>query len=171
MEKNKFTSWICIGIILLMALSSCSALPGQVEPTPQPEPVEDFNPVVSATGIVVPIRWARLSLPRSGIIAELPVKEDQAVIAGQPLIQLRGKEQLEAAIAAAQFELASARYALDRLYEDPELNVASSNQAIIDAKARHPGCRTAGEKFGHALLNRQHRTGISNSNPGERQVG
>ncbi len=134
MEKKMITSWICIGILLLIALSSCSALPGQVEPTPQPEPVVDFNPVVSATGIVVPIRWARLSLPGSGIIAELPVNEDQAVITGQTLLQLQGKEQLEATIAAAQFELASARDALDRLYEDPELNVASSNQAIVDAR-------------------------------------
>jgi HlyD family secretion protein len=119
---------------LLLALTACSALPGQATPTPVPLPVEDFNPVVSATGVVLPLQWARLSLPGSGTVEELPVREDEAVEAGQMLLRLQGKEQLEAAIAAAQYELASARYALDKLYEDPELLVAGANQEMVDAR-------------------------------------
>jgi HlyD family secretion protein len=127
-------SWIMCCTLLMLVLTSCSALPGQATPTPLPAPVEDFNPVVSATGVVVPLQWARLSLPGSGIVEELPVKEDNPVESGQMLLRLQGKEQLEAAIAAAKFELASAEHALDKLYEDPELQVAESYQAIVDAR-------------------------------------
>lgn len=134
MKKKMITTWAILGIMLVIVMSSCGAFPGQATPTPQPEPVEEFNPVVSATGVVVPLQWARLSLPGSGIVEELPFKEDEAVETGQMLLRLQGKEQQEAAIAAAKFELASARYALDKLYEDPELLVAESNQAIVDAR-------------------------------------
>jgi HlyD family secretion protein len=126
--------WIVWGMALAMALTACSALPGQATPTPQPQTVEDFNPVVSATGVVKPLQWARLSLNGSGVVVDLPIKEDEVVSAGQTLLQLQGKEQLEAAIAAAKFELASASHALDQLYEDPELNVANANQSMVDAK-------------------------------------
>lgn len=129
--RTIYTWTICC---LLLALTACSALPGQATPTPVPLPAEDFNPVVSATGVVLPLQWARLSLPGSGTVEELPVREDEAVEAGQMLLRLQGKEQLEAAIAAAQYELASARYALDKLYEDPELLVAGANQEMVDAR-------------------------------------
>lgn len=134
MNTIKISTWIIFGTMLMLVLISCSAFPGQATPTPQPEPVDDFNPVVSATGVVVPMQWARLSLNGSGVVVDLPVKEDEAVSSGQTLLQLQGKEQLEAAIAVAKFELATANHALDKIYEDPELLVAGSNQAIVDAK-------------------------------------
>ena len=134
MKTRMLYSGIVWGMVLMLVLTACSALPGQATPTPQPEAVEDFNPVVSATGVVKPFQWARLSLNGSGTVVQLPVKEDEAVSAGQTLLQLQGKEQLEAAIAAAKFELAAANHALEKLYEDPELQVASSNQAIVDAR-------------------------------------
>ncbi len=134
MKTRKIHLWMIWGAVLGLILTSCSVLPGQATPTPQPEPLEEFNPVVSATGVVVPLQWARLSLPGSGVVEELAVSEDEAVEAGQMLIRLQGKEQLEAAIAAARYELAAAEHALEKLYEDPELMVAGSNQAIVDAR-------------------------------------
>ncbi len=134
MKTRMIYLWMIWGAVLGLILTSCSVLPGQATPTPQPEPLEEFNPVVSATGVVVPLQWARLSLPGSGVVEELAVSEDEAVEAGQMLIRLQGKEQLEAAIAAARYELAAAEHALEKLYEDPELMVAGSNQAIVDAR-------------------------------------
>jgi multidrug resistance efflux pump len=134
MKTRKIHLWMIWSAVLVLILTSCSVLPGQATPTPQPEPLEEFNPVVSATGVVVPLQWARLSLPGSGVVEELAVSEDEAVEAGQMLIRLQGKEQLEAAIVAARYELAAAEHALEKLYEDPELMVAGSNQAIVDAR-------------------------------------
>lgn len=134
MKTRKTHLWMIWSAVLVLILTSCSVLPGQATPTPQPEPLEEFNPVVSATGVVIPLQWARLSLPGSGVVEELAVSEDEAVEAGQMLIRLQGKEQLEAAIAAARYELAAAEHSLEKLYEDPELMVAGSNQAIVDAR-------------------------------------
>jgi HlyD family secretion protein len=134
MKTRKIHLWMIWSAVLVLILTSCSVLPGQATPTPQPEPLEEFNPVVSATGVVIPLQWARLSLPGSGVVEELAVSEDEAVEAGQMLIRLQGKEQLEAAIAAARYELAAAEHSLEKLYEDPELMVAGSNQAIVDAR-------------------------------------
>ena len=100
MKTRRIHSWMIWGAVLVLIMTSCSVLPGQATPTPQPEPLEVFNPVVSATGVVVPLQWARLSLPGSGVVEELAVSEDEAVEAGQMLIRLQGEEQLEAAIAA-----------------------------------------------------------------------
>ncbi len=134
MKNKKLSTWMLFGTMCLLLLNACSGFSGQATATPEVEPVEEFNPVVSATGVVVPLQWARLSLPASGIVEELPVKEDDPVNAGQLLLRLEGKERLEAAIASANYELAAARTALDKLYEDPELLVASSSQAMVDAR-------------------------------------
>jgi len=121
-------------LLILLGVSGCSALGQQATPTPEPEPEVEFNPVVSATGAVVPQRWARLALSGSGIITGLPVSEDETVSAGQTLLRLQGEEKLAAAVAAAQLELAAAERALDDLYKNPELRAASANQAIVDAR-------------------------------------
>jgi len=134
MKTTEVSIWMMLGLVCLLLLNACSGLTGQATITPEVEPLEEFNPVVTATGVVLPSQWARLSLPASGIVEELPVKEDDLVSAGQFLLRLEGKERLEAAIAAAKYELASAQTALDKLYEDPELLVAGSSQAMVDAR-------------------------------------
>jgi multidrug resistance efflux pump len=49
-------------------------------------------------------------------------------------VRLQGEENLQAAIEAARYELTSARYALDQLYDDPELKVAQAYQEVVDAR-------------------------------------
>jgi multidrug efflux pump subunit AcrA (membrane-fusion protein) len=127
--KNRF--WIFPLILLLVG---CSMLPGGETPTPEPEPVDDFVPVVSATGVVVPEQWARLSMTGSGVVTEVAVEEDDMVDEGDLLVRLEGQETLEAAISAAKFELASAEHALEALYKDTELMAAQAHQAMIIAK-------------------------------------
>jgi multidrug efflux pump subunit AcrA (membrane-fusion protein) len=123
-----------ITIILALLLASCDSLPGQAEPTPTPEPLaQDFVPVVSATGRIIPAEHATLSMKTSGIVEEIVVEEDDVVSAGDELIRLEGSEDLKAAIAAAQLEVVSAQQALDSLYENPDLALARVGQDIVAA--------------------------------------
>ncbi len=123
-----------ITIILALLLASCDSLPGQAEPTPTPEPlVQDFIPVVSATGKIVPAEHATLSMKTSGIVEEIFIEEDDVVTTGEELVRLEGSEDLKAAIAAAQLEVVSAQQALDSLYDDPGLALARVGQDIVAA--------------------------------------
>ncbi|MCK4978150.1 MAG: HlyD family efflux transporter periplasmic adaptor subunit [Anaerolineales bacterium] len=123
--------WIIPFVLLIVG---CSAFPGGETPTPVPEPVDDFVPIVSATGVVVPEQWARLSMTGSGVVTEVAVEEDQMVSLGETMVRLEGQEALEAAISAANFELASAEHALEALYKDTELLAAQAHQAMIIAQ-------------------------------------
>jgi multidrug resistance efflux pump len=123
--------WIIPFVLLIVG---CSAFPGGETPTPVPEPVDDFVPIVSATGVVVPEQWARLSMTGSGVVTEVAVEEDDLVSLGETMVRLEGQEALEAAISAANFELASAEHALEALYKDTELLAAQAHQAMIIAQ-------------------------------------
>ncbi len=131
--KIKKLFWIFPLVLLLVG---CSMLPGGETPTPEPEPIDDFVPVVSATGVVVPEQWARLSMTGTGVVTEVAVDEDDVVDEGNLLVRLEGQETLEAAISAAKFELASAEHALEALYKDTELMAAQAHQAMIIAKQK-----------------------------------
>jgi HlyD family secretion protein len=131
-------------VILLCGLhlaSACSGLGGQATPTPAVESDEEFESVISATGVLVPADWVTLSLSTSGIIEEVLVKENDAVALGDVLVRLEGQESLEAAISAANFELQSAQQSLDSLFDDPELRAASASQAIADAQQAVKDCK------------------------------
>lgn len=121
-------------LLLIAALAGCSGLGQQAAPTEAPPDLEDIPPIVSATGVVVPARWARLSLSSAGNIIELAVNENDRVSPDQLLIRLDGELDLQAAIAAAGLEVAAAQRALDDLYRDPELRIANANQALVDAQ-------------------------------------
>ena len=121
-------------VILALLLSGCGGFGGAATPTIEPVDEVDFTPIVSATGVVVPSRWAVLSVSLPGILEELLVAEDQVVTAGETLLRLEGKEELQAAISAANLELQSAEQALEDLYEAPEVRTAAAAQAIVEAE-------------------------------------
>lgn len=121
-------------LLLCLLLSGCSGFGEQATPTESVESEEDFNTVISATGVVVPAEWVTLSLSTSGIIEEVLVKENDSVVQGDTLLQLEGQEALGAAISAAKLELLAAQQALDILYDDPELRSARASQAIVAAQ-------------------------------------
>jgi multidrug resistance efflux pump len=62
------------------------------------------------------------------------VAESDTLAAGQPLLRLEGVEKLQAAIAAAHLEVASAEYDLSHLSKDLELRLARAEQAVVDAR-------------------------------------
>ncbi|MBC8331215.1 MAG: efflux RND transporter periplasmic adaptor subunit [Anaerolineae bacterium] len=131
MKKRSLFVLIVVG---LLTLTACE-LPTQTVETATPEPVvQNFTPVVSATGKLLPAEEATLSMKTGGVVAEVLAGEDDIVIAGQILVRLEGTETLEAAIAATRFEVVSAQQALDALYDDPELAQAKAQQSIADAE-------------------------------------
>jgi HlyD family secretion protein len=121
-------------VSLLLVLSGCSGLGGTPAPTAEAVDESEFTPIVSATGVVVPERWAVLSISLPGNLAEVLVKEDQVVQAGETLLRLKGKEDLQAAVSMADLELKTAEQALVDLYKDPEVRSAEASQAIVLAE-------------------------------------
>lgn len=121
-------------VLLGLLIAGCSGLGGEPEATPEPVVEEDFRPVVSATGILVPAIYTNLSMTAGGVVEELLVEENEAVSARQPLLRLEGKEELEAAVAAARLEVVAAQYDLDQLYKDLDLRLARAEQAVVDAR-------------------------------------
>jgi HlyD family secretion protein len=108
-------------------LAACSA--ASSTETPIEDAIEQFEPGVSATGQVVPEQYASLSVNVPGVVEELYVVEGDQVEAGQFLLRIRGGEQAQAAVAAAQFELTNAQNALADLFEDTGLIAANALKA------------------------------------------
>lgn len=131
--KSKMFFSIFLAFLVLLA-AGCGALPSRATPTPEPELSEEVQPVVSATGKVVPANTVVLSVNTAGVVDALEVHADDPVSEGQTLLRLKGSESLLAAIAAAQFELFSAEQALQDLFEDPEVRAAQALQAKVDAE-------------------------------------
>jgi multidrug resistance efflux pump len=136
-----------IHIILLAAIlgsllaAGCSNLPGKVTPTEQPGQVVDVQPVISATGKVVPARWSQLSLSVPGVIEEIVVQKGDLVQADQVLVRLKGKEDIQAAIASAKYEVAAAEKNLNDLHknvDDPRTAaleaISAATKAVRDAQ-------------------------------------
>ncbi len=117
-------------LLLGLIISGCSGLSPQASPTVEPPVNEDITPLVSATGVVTPADWTILSLSASGIVEEVLVEEGEAVEEGQVLVRLKGREEIQAAITAAQFEVTAAQKALDDLSDAAEIAMVSSIDAI-----------------------------------------
>ena len=124
-----------------LALASCSNLPGQATPTEQPGQVVDIQPVISATGKVVPARWSQLSLSVPGVVEEISVQKGDQVQADQILVRLKGREDIQAAIASAKYEVAAAEKSLNDLDENVDdtrtaalESISAATKAVRDAQ-------------------------------------
>jgi len=124
--RRIFWTIICGTVII----SACSGLPTQATPTAEPSQTGEIQPLVSATGKVVPARWSRLSINVIGVVEEILVEEGDQVKEGQVLLRLQGKEDLQSAIEAARFEVASSQKALDDLYKNADATRTSALEAI-----------------------------------------
>ncbi len=108
----------------------------QPEPDIAEEPEEDVTRVVSATGVVVPFRWATLSLKIGGQVRAVLVEEGDQVQEGQLLVQLDSSD-LEDAVAQAEATLATAQATLAQVKAGPkpeELAVAQAGLAAAQAQ-------------------------------------
>ncbi len=95
---------------LSLALWGCSGF-GATPPEATPPPAEDVERVVSATGVVVPTRWATLGFQMSGRVERVMVEPGDGVEEGEPLIQLDSTD-LEYAVSQAKAALATSQASL-----------------------------------------------------------
>ena len=123
-------------ILLLAAAAFLATACSQAAATETPinEALTEFEPGVNASGEVVPVRSASLSVTTAGVVEEVFVEEGEQVEEGQLLIQIQGGEQARAAVAAAQLELTNAENALDALYDNVDLIAANALKTAEDAE-------------------------------------
>lgn len=135
------------GVLIIAGVAVGGYLIYQQALAPEPEaatPTVDVNAlavdtgvdIVSAEGVIVPLRHAELSFEAGGQVAEILVEEGEQVAAGAPLLRLEATEleialrQAEAALAQAETNLQSAQV---------QLQIAQGRQAAaaiaIDAAA------------------------------------
>jgi len=138
-RKHTLAMLITAAAVLVAGCSSLP-LPSQASPTTVPNPLDDFVPQVNATGEVVPEQEALLSVSAAGIIDEVLIEEGDVVESDQILVQLKGKEDMQAAIEAAEYELTLAQRALDDLYENNDINQVN---ALKDASLAYEALRQA----------------------------
>ena len=115
---------------IFVLLAACSGLSSQATPTPEALTVEEANPVVNATGKVMPAQYARLSVSLPGVVLEILVAEGDLVQQGGVLLRLKGEDDLNAAIAAARFELTAAQKAFDDLNKEADSAMTLALKAI-----------------------------------------
>jgi len=130
MMKMKLTRWGTMLVLASMFLAACSGLSPQATATPDSETVEDVTPLVNATGKAVPAEYSRLSITVLGVVNEILVSEGDQVNEGDVLLRLKGKEDLAAAISAADFEVTAAQKALDDLYKNADDAKTQTQEAI-----------------------------------------
>ncbi|MFQ6000168.1 MAG: HlyD family secretion protein [Anaerolineae bacterium] len=96
--------------LLSLGLWGCSGF-GAARPEATPPPAEDIERVVSATGVVLPARWATLGFQVNGRVERVMVEPGDQVEEGEPLIQLDSTD-LEYAVSQAQAALATSQATL-----------------------------------------------------------
>ena len=139
-NKTPLTILISLSIIVSSLLAGCNGTPNipgiskAVEPTPEatPVPISEENSTITAQGKLVPKDSVQLAFAANGQVDEVLVKEGDLIKKGDVLARLSGRKQMEAAIAAAEFELFSAQQALKSL--DDDLSTAQ-NQALSAVNA------------------------------------
>ncbi len=133
---KKITMKILVALVFGFLLSACAG--GDQTATEATDPIfqEDFVPVISATGVVKPVRWVTLSFPSGGLVHELMVERGDRVEAGQVLSQLSSIDQARAALTAARLEYINAEQALKHLYENADIVTAQAQLALANARDR-----------------------------------
>lgn len=133
---------VVIGVVLAVAVLAAAAWIYTAYLAPQPEadtveePEEEVTRVVSATGVVLPFRWATISFKMGGVVEGVLVEEGDQVQEGQLLVQLDNSD-LEEAVAQAEAALATAQAALaqvEAVSRAEELAMAQASVAAAQAQ-------------------------------------
>jgi HlyD family secretion protein len=102
---------IAVLIVLALVLAGCGT---KAEPTVAPRAQDDFSPVVSVTGELVPATWATLSAKAGGRVSGVLVEPGDVVEAGAPVVRLDTTD-LGLSLRVARQEVAAQQAALARL--------------------------------------------------------
>ena len=129
--RRKHWVWLLVAALAL-GLSACSG--SEATPAATTEAVTNFVAPVSATGVIMPTRYATLSFPSGGQVREVLVEHGDHVEAGAVLARLGNVEQVQASLSAAQLELTSAQQAYDALFENADVAKAQAQLALANAR-------------------------------------
>jgi HlyD family secretion protein len=133
---------VVIGVVVTVVVVAGGAwvCSNYLAPRPEPEipdePQEQATQVVSATGVVIPARWATLSFGMGGVVDQVLVAEGDQVEEGQVLVQLDDSD-LEDAVAQAEATLTTARATLSQAKAPPRPEELAAAQAGLDAAQAH----------------------------------
>lgn len=130
--SNKSTTLIML--IAIIFLVGCESNDTNVNENIDQEIFENFTPVISSTGIVVPKVWVTLSISTGGTVSEIFVEENAVVKKGDVLIQFEGTERLTANLSAVELELISAKQALQTIQDNSTLSEAEALQALTNTQ-------------------------------------
>jgi len=123
-------------LVLVLLVTSCGGTQARPSPTPQAELIPA---VVSASGKLLPARWANLSFRASGRVVEVQVQAGDQVKAGQVLARLDdGDARLALAQAHATLKMAQAQLAQLKAGARVE-EIAQQKQAVQAAQATLAG--------------------------------
>ena len=145
--------WILITIIIIALLLTGCEFGGSGEEAPAPaEDLDILAPVRSsglivAEGEVVPENYAVLTFSVGGVVEEVFLDENQAVIKGDVIAQLEGRERFEAQVSAAELAVLAAQQTLDDLYENAELRSAEAQLALAEAETAYDDALDDREKL------------------------
>lgn len=113
--------------------------------TPTPLSVVEASPEVTVDAVVVPVRYADLSLRASGTVAEVLVHEGDAVEAGQLLARLDNDRQA-IAIAQAEAQVSSAQARVAELKAGARAEEIAAAEAAVDLARANLGKLVEGSR-------------------------
>jgi multidrug efflux pump subunit AcrA (membrane-fusion protein) len=129
-------------LFLLVALFTAACGTGSTPaPTAEPEVDPAILSTATAEGTLLPAPSVELAFAQGGVVSEILAQPGETLAAGDVIAQLIGLETVQAELAAAQLELASAKKALNDLQNAGSTELA---QVAIDLK-------DAGEEYDKAV--------------------
>lgn len=132
-NKKHTIGYLIVIIMLTGILTACKGASSANNPE-----ITNPPPVISNTGVVVegkvvPGQFAEISFNKSGVVAEVRVKEGDSVQTGDVLARLENSEALQAEVARAEDALLQAQQALKDLKENVDLDRSNTLKSVADA--------------------------------------
>ncbi len=128
--RKRFLLTLLLGLLV----GGCGTTPPAGETEALAPEVVLPEAAITADGVLVPFASVRLAFPAGGVIEEILVSPGDTVDVGDHLIHLGGNAQVEAAVAAADLELLSARQARQALDDQVDAERARAQQALVAAR-------------------------------------
>ena len=131
MKKTLILACVCV-----LLATGCMGQPAKPTPTPQ---AQVLPAVISASGKLLPVRWANLAFQSGGRVVEVMVQAGDKVEAGQIVVRLDDADA-KLALAQANAALKSAQAQLAQIKAGPRpTELASAEQGVKQAMAAVDG--------------------------------
>jgi multidrug efflux pump subunit AcrA (membrane-fusion protein) len=140
---KKLSAIVPLTLSLILFLAACN---GTLTVSPTATPIPSPETVV-AGGHLMPNQSTYLTFLASGRVEEVLVHKGDRVTAGQVLVRLADRQQVEAALAGAQAQQTAAQQAYDLLVRTADLGRAQAWQSYITAQRASAAAQLAWDKL------------------------